>query len=564
MLTFILCTVYNKHMVSADEKRLRQQFIDYPHMPYLMKVTKLNLLKAMVLQRGEEDEALSICEQIIELSTTENLRTTTTAEEAYQASQILRGAYIHKARTDFESFLIAMEYDRRAEQRFYIPRMKQLQSVVKQMQRLADGELEVLVVSMPPRVGKTTLGLLYITWLGGRLNQKSVLSAGYSSALVNSFYDGCQEFITSDEYNYNEIFPEAPLTQTNAKALTLDMGARRRYKTLTFRSIDGTVTGATEASALLYLDDLVSGIEEAMNINRLESLWAKVSSDMLQRRKEGTPMLVIGTRWSIHDPIGRIEEKYAGSSKVKIMQLPAITPTGESNFNYPYNVGFDDEHYRNLKHMTDTVTWECVYMQNPIERDGLLFTEFNNFYTLPQSPPDDIFAFVDVAFGGKDYLAMPIAYSWGEDTYIVDTVFMRGDYLTTQPIVVGKILAHKIRRIEFEANNGGDFYAKDVVDLLKDKDYKCDIRTKRAPNNISKITRIIQHAPAIKEFFFRDKSLYSPEEQYGQFMNNVETFVQTGNNKNDDAPDSLAGLATMVRSYSSNVPVFYNRRVVGL
>ena len=168
---------------------------------------------------------------------------------------------MYRARESFETFLKAMDWDRLPEHRFYEPRMRVLKPVVDKMQELADGKLDVLGVSMPPRVGKTTLGLLYIIWLGGRQPHKSILSAGYSGTLVNSFYDGCMEFILSPEYRYSEIFPESPLVSSSAKNLTLDLSERRRYKTLTFRSIDGTVTGATEASSLLYLDDLVSGIE---------------------------------------------------------------------------------------------------------------------------------------------------------------------------------------------------------------------------------------------------------------------------------------------------------------
>ena len=371
---------------------------------------------------------------------------------------ILRAAYTYCARAAFECFLVAMEWDRPPEKRFYGPRKERLSPVVHEMQRLADGELDVLAVSMPPRVGKTTLSLLYLLWRGGRNPNKSILSAGYSSALVNSFYDGCLEFIQSPEYRFLDIFPSSPLIATSAKNLTLDLGERRRYRTLTFRSIDGSVTGATEASDLLYLDDLVSGIEEARNITRLDSLWEKVSSDMLQRKKDNVPMLIIGTRWSIHDPLGRIEAKYEGDERAKFMVLSAVDEFGNSNFDYEYGVGYSTKHYKNLKAMTDTVTWECVYQQNPIERDGLLFTELERFLELPKDPPDDIFAFVDVAFGGDDFLSMPIAYQWGDDVYIVDCVFLKGGYSMTEPIVAGYIKRHGIRRVVFEANNGGDFY----------------------------------------------------------------------------------------------------------
>ncbi len=529
-----------------------------------MELKKLALLKQLTQQRQAYDLAQKWSAKIINRARPKRLATIKDIDDTQKAVEILKDAYTYRARDNFEAFLIAMDWNRPPEERFYEPRQKVLHPIVTEMQRMADGEISILTVSMPPRAGKTTLGILYILWRAGRKPDKSILSAGYSSSLVNSFYDGCVEFITSPEYRFGYIFPESPLITSSAKNLTLDLGSKRRYKTLTFRSIDGTVTGATEASELLYLDDLVSGIEEAMNPKRLETLWSKVSSDMLQRRKNGVPILVIGTRWSIYDPLGRIEDKYADKPDVSFIKLPAIDEKGHSNIDYEYGVGFNTEHYADLKRMTDRVTWECVYMQNPIERDGLLFNGLKRFLELPQDEPDDILFFTDVAFGGEDYLSMPIAYQWGDDVYVADCVFMKGGYQTTEPIVAGKIQSHHIRRGTFEANNGGDFYARDIDKMLKANNYHCNIKTERAQGSNGKLSRIIQHAPAVKEFYFRDSSLYNDDEMYGQMMNQLLSFVQTGKNLHDDAPDSMAGLATMLRKRTACKPTFGNRRDFGL
>ena len=546
-----------------DELILKEQLATYD-MPLIMTLEKLIVLKQKTNNRLALDEAQMYAQQIIDLATKQEISKLTTIEDTMTAVGILKEAYTYRARENFEAFLIAMEWDRKPEERFYEPRQMVLHQVVMAMQELAEGKLNTLLVSMPPRAGKTTLGILYILWRAGRKYNKSILSAGYSSSLVNSFYDGCVEFVTSPEYRFTQIFPESALVASSAKNLTLDLGERKRYKTLTFRSIDGTVTGATEASELLYLDDLVSGIEEAMNPKRLESLWSKVSSDMLQRKKNGVGMLVIGTRWSIHDPIGRIETKYTGKKDVKIIRLPAVDKNGNSNIDYAYGVGFDTAHYKDLKSMTDTVTWECVYMQNPIERDGLLYGNLKRFFELPQDEPDDIFFFTDVAFGGEDSLSMPIAYQWGDDVYIADVVFMRGGYEATEAVVAGKLISHHVRRGVFEANNGGDFYGRDVNRLLQQQDYKCNIKAERAQGKNGKLSRIIQHAPAVLDFYFRDESLYNESEMYGQFMKELTTFVQTGKSLHDDAPDSLSGLATMLRKRTSIKPKFGSRRELGL
>jgi len=533
-------------------------------MPLVMELEKATLLRQLCHARLAFTEAQRWAQHAIDIASKEKLATIQNMDELMKVVGLRRGAYMYRARDSFEAFLKAMDWEREPAKRFYEPRISVLKPVVDKMQDLADGKLDVLGISMPPRVGKTTLGLLYICWRAGRQPNKSILSAGYSGSLVNSFYDGCMEFLTSPEYTFLDIFPESPLVSSSAKNLTLDLSERRRYKSLTFRSIDGTVTGATEASELLYLDDLVSGIEEALNINRLDNLWNKVSSDLLQRKKNGVPTLIIGTRWSIYDPLGRIEAKYDGDPRACFMRLPALDDFGKSNFEYDFNVGFDTNHYLNLRSMTDRATWECVYMQNPIERDGLLFTELNRFFDVPHTAPDEKYAWVDVAFGGSDYLSMPIAYRWGDDIYVVDAVFIKGDYKITEPVVAGKIISHSLHRVVFEANNGGDFYARDIMKLLKEQGYTCNITTARAPGNASKLSRIIQHAPAIKEWLFRDVSLYSNEEMYGVMMNQLLSFVQTGKNVHDDAADSLAGLATMTRKIWYQQPTFVDRRAIGL
>lgn len=551
------------HGMTKEERTLEEQLSAMGNrMTVSMYADKLGLLRSMAHERGASDTAQSNALRMIKYLTSEKLESVTEEREQLRMVGMLRDAYQYRGRLHFHEYLVAMEWDRKAEHKFYEPRKRVLSPIVQDLQDLADGVIDIYGLSMPPRTGKTTLGLLYTTWLAGRNPTDSVLSAGYSSALVASFYDGCQDFITSHDYRFSDIFPNAPLVGTSAKGLTLDLEKNKRYKTLTFRSIDGSVTGATEAKQLLYLDDLVSGIEEAMNINRLETLWSKVSSDMLQRRKEGCPMLVIGTRWSLHDPIGRIELKYEDNPRARFKRLSATDSAGHSNFVYDYGVGFNDEYYEELKGNLDSVTWECVFQQNPMERDGLLYPDLKKYFELPRDEPDDIYAFCDVAFGGEDSLSLPIAYQYGEDAYIEDVVFMRGGYEITEPIVSGKIVSHSVRRAVFEANNGGDFYSRDVATLVQDAGHHCNIMAIRAPSTQSKLSRIVQHSPAVKNFYFRDSSTIRDNSMYLAFMHAMETFNLK--NKHDDAPDSCSGLAEMSRKFKVSKMQFHDRKTFGI
>lgn len=525
-------------------------------MPVFMRMEKINLLRDLAKKEEDVDLHKTSCNAIIKVIN-ENI-VYLDFEEQKKAYDMLKKAHTDNGRYRFESFLIAMEWDRKVEKRFYQPRMKVLRPVVQDLQDLGDGVIDIYTLSMPPRVGKSTIGLFFMTWIAGRFPDEHIFGAGYASGLVNTFYKGVLDFIDSEEYRFYEIFPEANgrLT-TSAKDMTIDIWENERYKTLTFRSIDGQITGALEASSLLYLDDMCSGIEEAMNIDRLEKLWSKVTVDLMQRRVQNertgrsAPILAIGTIWSVHDPISRLKNKYKDSPRFRSREMPALNIEGESNFSYDMGVGFTTEMYLELKANMDEVSWLCVYQQQPVERDGLLFPNscIKRYLTLPKVEPDGIVAWCDVAFGGDDYLNFPIGYVYGSDLYVVDTVFRcKAGYNVTEPMVASKIIQHGVQIARFEANNGGDFYARDVDDIIKKSStHKCNITWCTAGSKASKLVRIIQYAPDIKNFYFRDPSMYKPTDDYGLMMQNVTTFVQTGSSPHDDGPDGLAGLAKMVK-----------------
>lgn len=527
--------------------------LQYP-MDVFLRIEKLNLLRDLSFKEKYENLLKETCSAIIDLINKNMMQFD--IDKQMKAHEMLKDAHTQFARYDFESFLIAMEWNRPIEKRFYQPRMKVLRPVMKDLQDLGDGKIDIYCLSMPPRIGKTTIGLFFISWMAGRFPNEHIFAAGYASGLVGTFYNGVMDFIESAEYRFYDIFPElSGKFNKSAENRTIDLWEDERYKTITFRSVDGQITGALEASSLLYMDDMCSGIEEAMNIDRLEKLWSKVSVDLMQRRvmnkrtHRSAPILAIGTIWSLHDPISRLKKRYGGTEGFRERVMPALDMNQESNFDYDYGVGFTTQMYRDLKEGMDEVSWECVYQQNPMERDGLLFqaSQLKRYLQLPATPPDAIIAFCDVAFGSDDFLSFPIGYIWGTEGYIVDVVFRKkADYKVTEPMVAAKIIQHGIQIACFEANNGGDFYARDVDELVRTTStHKCNITWQSAGTRASKLVRIVQFAPDIKQWYYRDQSLYKTTDDYGLFMTNLTTFVQTGSSKNDDAPDSMAGISKM-------------------
>jgi len=471
------------------------------------------------------------------------------------------------AKDFFDAYLVFLEIDRRPQERFYQPRRKILKEAADAMQALADDELDELFIAMPPRTGKTSLLMFFVTWLIGRDSEKSNLYSAYSDFITSAMYNGVMEVLTDpDTYKWHEVF-SGNISNKNAQLETLDVGRRKRYPSLTCRSLYGTLNGACDCSGMLISDDLIGGIEEALNKDRLVAAWSKVDNNLIPRAKENAKLLWVGTRWSIADPAGvrmmMLEESPEfADRRYKVINLPALDENDESNFDYDYGVGFSTQFYRqrraSFEHNNDMASWSAQYMGEPIEREGTLFTPDGFRYfngELPEREPDRKFMAVDPAFGGGDFTASPIGFQYGNDIYIVDVVFSNEDKTKTQPEIAEKASKYRLDALQIEANKMTLPYKEGVEDFLKAKKYRMSITTKPAPPNTSKEQRIFDKAPDIRDMcVFLEPSKRSKE--YNLFMQQVFSFKMIGKNKHDDAPDSLAMLMDMVRNPAGAYTVF--------
>ena len=414
-------------------------------------------------------------------------------------------------------------------------------------------------------VGKTmipthnsTLGIFFLTWVMGKYPMQPNLVSAHSAKLTRSFYDGVLQILTDPEYLYGDVFPTVKIVSQSAKDETIDLNRHKRFKTLTCRSIDGTLTGATRCEKILYADDLVSGIEEALSIDRLDSLWFKYTNDLKSRKKEGCKELHIATRWSVHDIIGRLEREYGGNPRAKFIVLPALDENDESNFDYPYGVGFSTEYFHDMRNNLDDASWRALYMNQPIEREGLVFSEdeLNRYYELPRREPDAIIATCDTAEGGGDSVCLVVGYVYGNEVYIEDVVFNNSLPDVTKPLCVNILLKHKVQQCRFESNNAGGGFADDIQKEIEKRGGITHITKKRTTSN--KLTRIIVNSDYVKKnFYFKDKSKYAPGSEYGRYMKELTGFTHAGKNAHDDAPDGTVMLVEFLQSLNmSKVEVF--------
>lgn len=444
----------------------------------------------------------------------------------------------------FDSFLLYMEKDRDIKKCFYMPRRKILKLVVNDLQDLEDGVIDFLGVSLPTRTGKSTLCIFFIAWIMGRNPDMANLMSGHSDKLTKGFYKEALNFITNQEYNYVDIFPSVKLESQSADDEAINLNSKTRFPSLTCRSIDGTLTGAVEAANYLYCDDLVRDRTESLNPVRLENKYQDYLNVLVDRKKDGAKELMVGTRWNVLDPLGKIEKDNKNNLRYRFRKIPALNKNGESNFQYDYGVGFSTEYFQNIKKKLDKNEWEAKYQQRPFLREGLLFPEdeLKTYHgVLPSGVIKRKVFVTDVAWGGGDSLSTPICYEYENgDKYIVDWVFNKGDKTVTKPIIVGKTLLHEPHQEHFEANNGGDEYADDIDRQLKEKGFRTSVTHSKAPSNMSKLARIIQFAPEIKNLYFLSEEYRSQE--YQNAIDELTMFVQIGKNEHDDAPDSLAQL----------------------
>lgn len=475
--------------------------------------------------------------------------------------------FLAQEHKDFDSYLLYVEKNRDPEDRYYQPRRNKIYWLVQKMQRLIDDELDILSISMPPGTGKTTLGEFFISFVMGHYPNTPNLMSSHSGFMTRMFYDAVLNIITSNEYCWSDVFPDIVFEGNNAKEETINLGRWQPFKTLTCRPIRGSLTGVTRCEGFLYVDDLVSGIEEALSIDRLDKLYGEYTTDLKSRKKKKAKEIHIATRWSVHDVIGRLERMYEGNPRAEFIAVPDIDPqTGKSNFDYDYDVGFDEKYFHDMEMSMDDVSYRCLYKSDPIEREGILYhpTELQRYIGgLPDREPDSILAICDTKDTGTDYNFLGVFYQYGDRYYLEDLVFKNIDPGTLDELNSDMLVKHHVQQAQFESNKEGSRTANEVERLVKAKGGRCHITKKYTTQN--KETKIIVNSSWVKEHvIFKDITEYEPKSDYGVMMSFLCSYTQLGKNKHDDAPDALAMFAQFVDALLSGEGQVMKRSELGI
>lgn len=501
-------------------------------------------------QIGNTGKSVFYAKKLIDVysKSIDDVNSETRTEERSALIKAYIDAHYILAPYEFEYFLMCIEQNVPEENKFYSSRRNIIRKDVLLLQDLEYGRLKNLAISAPPRTYKTALGMRFLAWSALRHRSESLFFASHTGKMCREVFRKVGEILKSPQVK--KMFPDVKIEQ-NAEDMWIDITPKEYsngYHTLYFAGVDSNMAGVINCSWLLYCDDLLTE-QDARNPALVENAWDKYATGIRQRRSSSNVReLHIATRWSTKDVVSQLESRHHDDPEWKFVLRPAQDPvTLESNFMFLHNP-LTKEHFEEIRQSMNEIDYECIYQQNPMDKQGLLFNEndLKRFKELPNTDPDEIFCACDVAFSGTDSVAMPVAYRYGDDIYVVDVVFDGRGYNFTEPLVANMLIKHRPNIAQFEANNGGEFYAKDVKDLIKGKS-DTRIVAKRTPSNIGKMARIEQYEPNIKEFYFLDKSMYRPESPYGKFLKETCSFNINGKNRHDDAPDSLAMLASMIR-----------------
>lgn len=457
------------------------------------------------------------------------------------------------AKESFDAYCMYIEKNREPRKRFYLPRREKLLQVVNLLQGLDDDKYDIVGISMPPGVGKSGLAIFYLTWIAGKYPDEPSLTGSHSNAFVRGVYDECLRiFDPNGEYLWKDVFSGLGVVNTNAKDCRIDLDKRKRFETLEFTSIGTGNAGLYRASRLLFCDDLIANLEIALSKERLDKLWDVYTTDLRQRKiGDHCKELHIATRWSLHDVIGRLSRQYENNNKAQFLSIPALDDDDESNFDYKYGVGFSTAFYHEQRDIMDDVSWRALYMNQPIEREGILYNpnELRRYFELPEREPDAVISVCDTKDRGTDYCVMPIAYQYGNDYYIEDVVCDNSNPEVVEPRLVMKCLKHKVQMSRFESNSAGGRVAQSVQAEIKARGGITKITTKYT--TAQKDTKILMASPYIKEhFLFKDDSVINDDKEYKRFIGFLCSYSMTGKNRWDDVPDALAMLSDYVQSFA--------------
>lgn len=420
-----------------------------------------------------------------------------------------------------------------------------LKEIAEQLERVYNKELNKIVISLPPRVGKSYMLDMFCLWLigkGATDPDTSIMRNSYGADIAEKFSYDIRELMKSEKYL--SIFPNVKLKRGAINDWAIEGAAQSTY---ICSGVGGSITGKG-CKTLAILDDPIKNFEDANSPTILEKTWNWYTSTHRARMEKGCAEIIIATRWSKRDPIGQVLKR--NKKGWHVISVPALTDDEKS---FCEDI-MPTEEFLEKKRFTDPAIWEAEYQQNPIELKGLLFPEESllkfsikelDKYFDPKCYEtfDAVINYTDTADEGLDYLASVTVGIIGPKWFLLDVVFTQDAIEHTQPRVAKQIMDYGVNKARVESNAGGKSYALKLKEILES--FKCFTNVDWKPNRVNKETRILIVSGEIKQcMYFRND--YIPGSDYDKFMQKLTSYARMGKNESDDAPDALTGIVEMI------------------
>jgi len=398
-----------------------------------------------------------------------------------------------------------------------------LKEIAQAFQDIADGKMNTLSVSLPPRAGKSYITTLFCAWILGKYPTESVMRNTCSARLAYKLSRDTRDIFVHEKFQ--SVFPDVKLSQDNK---AMDGWSTNQSKNVGYfgQGVGGTIIGFG-ASKLAITDDLFRSMEDAMSetIRDKTHSWKHATHD--SRLEKGCSQIDIGTRWVRDDIIGV-------NSSEKRYDKEIIVPALIDGKSFCENVQTTDKFLEMKERMPDEI-WQAEYMQQPIDIEGRIFENLRTFTDVEfvKKNSEGCLAYIDVADEGGDFLAMAVGHLVGKDIYITDVVFTKGNTDVTIPMCADIINREQPRYTRVETNGMGALFVK----MLR-KETKHTIVG--ISNSTNKSTRIFMNSAFVKNnMLFLDVN----KGVNAQFIQALGQYSHEGKNKNDDAPDCITGLA---------------------
>lgn len=431
---------------------------------------------------------------------------------------------------------------------FYKEDRQYLVDMCNELQEFYYSTDEVLVLTEPPRHGKSRTVGNFVEWVLGKDQTQKIMTGSYNKTLSTMFSKGVRNTIQEskadkDKIVYSDIFPGVFIKYGDS-AMNL-WSLEGGYNNYLATSPDGTATGF--GASLMIIDDLIKSALEANNAEVLEKHWDWFTNTMLSRLEEGGKIIIIMTRWHSNDLAGKILDWCQKEHKrYRHISMKAIQ---EDNSMLCSEI-LSYESAMTKKSVMGADIFSANYQQEPIDLKGRLYTSFKTYDKLPQDDKGNklytaIRNYTDTADKGEDFLCSINYVEYDKEPYLINVIYTQEPMEKTEPAVAKMLYDDGVNRADIESNNGGEGFARNVKRLLRYTFNSNKTVIKPFHQSKNKQARILSNATWIMEH------MHFPigwNNKWPDFYEALVKYQREGKNKHDDAPDAITGVAEKINS----------------